>query len=170
MAVQIQLRRDTAINWVGSSAVLAEGEIGIELNTMHYKMGDGVTNWNALAYANIAVSFPSSGSIGDSLFKNSTTDYDAKWVNHSTQVLFTFGSTNKHNATLTVPCTWAYQGMIITPKISNIPTTDNAAQNGMVEGLTFHPTSNVITNTSYEIEGFSPLMSAGQYYVNINIG
>ena len=170
MAVQIQLRRDTAANWVASNPVLADGEIGIETNTQHYKLGNGVLTWNALSYANLAVNLPSSGAIGDSLFKNSTTDYDAKWINHSTQVLFTFGSTNKHNAVLTVPCTWAYQGMIITPKISNAPTSDNAAQNGMVEGLTFHPTSNIITNTSYEIEGFSPLMSAGQYYITINIG
>lgn len=47
---KILLRRDTAVNWQSVNPVLAEGEIGIETDTMKAKLGDGVTAWNDLAY------------------------------------------------------------------------------------------------------------------------
>jgi hypothetical protein len=50
MAVSIQLRRGTSSEWTTANPVLLEGEIGIELNTSLYKIGDGVTAWNSLAY------------------------------------------------------------------------------------------------------------------------
>ncbi|MBU6382678.1 MAG: hypothetical protein KGR21_09770, partial [Proteobacteria bacterium] len=49
MAVKIQLRRDLAANW-GSSTVLASGEVGYETDTGNIKIGDGTTQWSALAY------------------------------------------------------------------------------------------------------------------------
>jgi hypothetical protein len=51
MAVQIQLRRDTAANWTANDPTLAEGELGIETDTKQYKIGDGVTAWTALDYS-----------------------------------------------------------------------------------------------------------------------
>lgn len=59
MAVQIQLRRDTAANWTAANPTLAQGEVGLETDTGRYKIGDGSTSWNSLAYhaaANVAVS------------------------------------------------------------------------------------------------------------------
>src|SRR5690349_7099963 len=50
MAVRIQLRRDTAANWVSENPVLAEGEIGFETNTSQFKIGDGVNGWLSLDY------------------------------------------------------------------------------------------------------------------------
>ena len=50
MAVQIQLRRDTAANWTAVDPTLAQGEIGIETDTSYAKMGDGATAWTALPY------------------------------------------------------------------------------------------------------------------------
>lgn len=50
MAVTIQLRRDTAANWTSVNPILAEGELGFETDTLLYKLGDGVTAWNSLAY------------------------------------------------------------------------------------------------------------------------
>jgi hypothetical protein len=50
MASRIQLRRDTAANWTSVNPVLAIGEIGIELDTMQYKLGDGVSAWSSLSY------------------------------------------------------------------------------------------------------------------------
>ena len=50
MAVQIQLRNDTAANWTASNPVLAQGEMGIESDTNLIKIGDGVNNWNDLDY------------------------------------------------------------------------------------------------------------------------
>lgn len=50
---KIQLRNDTAENWKTTNPKLLKGEIGIEINTMKLKIGDGFNNWNALSYANI---------------------------------------------------------------------------------------------------------------------
>src|SRR5690606_31775803 len=51
MAVQIQQRRDTAANWASVNPVLAEGEVGWELDTGKAKLGNGVDDWTALPYA-----------------------------------------------------------------------------------------------------------------------
>jgi hypothetical protein len=50
MAIQIQLRRGDAADWTSSNPLLAEGELGIELDTLKIKIGNGIDNWNALAY------------------------------------------------------------------------------------------------------------------------
>lgn len=50
MADTIQMRRDTAANWKQVNPVLHDGELGFERDTKRYKMGDGVTPWNQLAY------------------------------------------------------------------------------------------------------------------------
>lgn len=57
MAVQIQLRNDTAANWSVANPVLAQGEMGIETDTGYYKIGNGVDDWDTLPYT------PLSGSI-----------------------------------------------------------------------------------------------------------
>lgn len=52
MAIRIQLRRDTAANWVSANPALLAGEIGIETDTLKFKIGNG-NNWNDIAnYAN----------------------------------------------------------------------------------------------------------------------
>jgi len=50
MAVQIQMRRDTAANWTSGNPTLAAGELGLETDTKKIKMGDGSTAWTSLAY------------------------------------------------------------------------------------------------------------------------
>jgi len=47
----LQLRRDTATNWTNNDPVLAEGEIGVETDTLKFKIGDGSTSWTSLDYA-----------------------------------------------------------------------------------------------------------------------
>jgi len=54
MAVRIQLRRDTAANWVSANPTLRAGEIGIETDTLKFKVGNGSSPWNSItAYANV---------------------------------------------------------------------------------------------------------------------
>jgi len=53
MAVQIQLRRDTASNWETNNPTLAEGEMGIETDTNKYKIGTGSANWNSLTHSSL---------------------------------------------------------------------------------------------------------------------
>jgi len=53
MAVQIQLRRGTASEWTSANPVLAEGEMGLETDTVKYKIGNGSTAWNSLSYSSL---------------------------------------------------------------------------------------------------------------------
>jgi hypothetical protein len=46
----IQQRRDDAATWASENPVLFEGEAGHETDTGKWKLGDGVTAWNALPY------------------------------------------------------------------------------------------------------------------------
>ena len=50
MANRLQLRRDGAQQWANINPILAQGELGIELDTSRIKIGDGVTPWNSLKY------------------------------------------------------------------------------------------------------------------------
>lgn len=55
MAVQIQLRNDTASNWTSANPTLARGELGIEIDNNKLKIGDGTTEWNDLPYSSIDI-------------------------------------------------------------------------------------------------------------------
>ena len=48
--IQIQLRRGTISTWSTKNPILASGEMGLETDTNLFKIGDGVTSWNDLAY------------------------------------------------------------------------------------------------------------------------
>lgn len=45
MATRILLRRDTASNWISNNPLLLSGEIGIEIDTLKFKIGNG-SRWN----------------------------------------------------------------------------------------------------------------------------
>ncbi len=47
--VSIQFKYKNASQW-GNDEVLLAGEIGLELDTKKYKLGDGSTAWSELAY------------------------------------------------------------------------------------------------------------------------
>jgi collagen type VII alpha len=51
--IQLQFRRGTAAEWASANPTLAAGEMGIETDTNKFKLGDGTTLWNALAYGGI---------------------------------------------------------------------------------------------------------------------
>ena len=64
MTSRLQNRRDTAANWTSNNPTLAAGEIGLETDTTKYKMGDGTTAWNSLAYAYTAGAAGATGPTG----------------------------------------------------------------------------------------------------------
>lgn len=64
MAVQIQLRRGSSTEWTSANPILAEGEVGLELDTGKIKYGDGVTNWNSLPYGNVGSVVSVNGATG----------------------------------------------------------------------------------------------------------
>ena len=51
--IQIQFRRDTSANWNSRNVLLASGELGIELDTQQFKIGDGHTRWVNLPYGGL---------------------------------------------------------------------------------------------------------------------
>lgn len=53
--VTILLRNDTAANWTTENPVLSKGEVGIEIDTNKFKIGDGVKTWTQLSYAGTVV-------------------------------------------------------------------------------------------------------------------
>ena len=81
--IQFQFRRGTAAQWTtNGTVVLASGEMGIETDTSKFKIGDGSTQWNSLAYGGIqgytgskgfTGSFGYAGSAGDRYHTTSTT-------------------------------------------------------------------------------------------------
>lgn len=50
MAVRVQVRNGYASEWVEYNPLLMQGEIGIELDTNKWKIGNGIDNWVSLPY------------------------------------------------------------------------------------------------------------------------
>ena len=50
MANRIQLRRGNTSEWTNANPILAQGEVGIDLDQNRIKIGDGSTPWNSLSY------------------------------------------------------------------------------------------------------------------------
>ena len=80
--VQMAQRKDTAANWTAANPILLSGEIGYETDTKKFKIGDGTTNWNSLAYlpipdgsGNLTITGNLEiGSTGSLTFEGSTAD------------------------------------------------------------------------------------------------
>jgi len=51
--IQLQFRRGLSTQWTSNNTVLADGEMGIETDTSLFKIGNGSTAWNSLAYGGI---------------------------------------------------------------------------------------------------------------------
>ena len=54
LADKILVRGGTTAQWAAANPVLDDREIGFNTNTKQFKVGDGSTDWNSLAYANEA--------------------------------------------------------------------------------------------------------------------
>ena len=57
MGTRIQFRRDQSTTWTTNNPVLAEGEMGIELDTRRVKVGNGTAAWNSLPYGISTIGF-----------------------------------------------------------------------------------------------------------------
>lgn len=51
MLTRIQLNHESAEIWKQSDPVLGLAEVGFEVDTRRWKIGDGSTNWNGLGYS-----------------------------------------------------------------------------------------------------------------------
>lgn len=97
MPVQIQLRNDTAANWTTANPVLSQGEIGLERDTRLYKIGNGSTAWNSLAYGSLV------GTINDSQVITTVKDIAASYTILAADENTTLRSTSATAITITVP-------------------------------------------------------------------
>ena len=59
MATRIQIRRDTEENWNSVDPVLAQGELGLNLDNNKVKLGNGVDSWTELEYNPFAATLDS---------------------------------------------------------------------------------------------------------------
>lgn len=50
MSTRMQQRRGTVATWTAANPILAPGEIGFEIDTNKFKIGDGVNRWENLTY------------------------------------------------------------------------------------------------------------------------
>jgi hypothetical protein len=50
MAIRMQQRRGTSEQWTLANPILSEGEVGFETDNNQFKVGDGVSHWDDLAY------------------------------------------------------------------------------------------------------------------------
>lgn len=86
MAIQIQLRRGDAADWTSTNPILAQGEVGVEIDTLKLKVGNGTDNWNTLPY------FGSAGtvtSVGALTLGTSGTDLSSTVANGTTTPVIT---------------------------------------------------------------------------------
>lgn len=81
---RIQLRNDTAENWVSADPVLLKGEIGIELDTRKIKVGDGMTNWSSLQYLSDSIVLADFDPAED----NANYDLGEIWLNQADGKIF----------------------------------------------------------------------------------
>lgn len=56
MAIEIQLRNGTKAEWLASDPILLEGEVGIELDSLYFKVGDGINKYSTLDYVRTLIS------------------------------------------------------------------------------------------------------------------
>lgn len=53
----LKVVRDTKSNWETTAAVLGNENLGIEIETLKFKVGDGITPWNLLPYASSSLEY-----------------------------------------------------------------------------------------------------------------
>lgn len=81
MAQQIQLRRGSAAQWTAANPILALAEMGVETDTMKFKLGDGSTAWNSLGYGGIKGDIGLTGAPGSVWYQGAGAPSSATGVN-----------------------------------------------------------------------------------------
>ena len=68
MAVNIQIRNDTAANWSSANPILMVGEMGVDTTNDQFRIGDGTNNWNDLPVAGMTSGATLEGDLDFDLF------------------------------------------------------------------------------------------------------
>lgn len=147
MAVQIQLRRGSAAYWTAANPVLAQGELGIELDTGKFKAGNGTSTWVTLGYSSGAVSFVDFPEVDDVTVGNPN---DGDFLQYNT-------ATSKWIATTTVKTL-----QVVSPVPSTSPTTGGLVVTG---GMGVTGDVNIAGNLNFS--GTATIsVSSGEFFGN----
>jgi len=140
--IQLQFRRDSSVNWLSTNPLLASGEMGIELDTHTFKIGDGYLRWNDLPYGGLqgpagpaGLIPPSATAPGQVLTYLGPSQTDLVWRNpllgNGNRAIIRFSQSginfNFEDATVTLPNTFGnsyYSGVIVPPSLVPVGTTD----------------------------------------------
>lgn len=165
MPVQIQLRRDTASNWTSSNPTLAAGEIGIETDTLKYKLGNGSTAWASLSYASLpanAIDVTTINAKGD-LLVGTANDTVSRLAVGSNNTIFVADSAEttgtKWTSTLTSPTinTATINGPILDRSEENWNVSATAATGtinlNVLTASNWYYTSNASANWTLNVRG-----------------
>ena len=116
MAIQIQLRRGTALEWTNANTILSIGEIGVEHDTGKFKLGNGTSNWNSLQYFTTIItgsSYPITSSWATNVISSSfstTASYTLNTISASYSLTASYalngGSSGSGGTTLTTGSTY----------------------------------------------------------------
>ena len=83
----IMIRNDTKENWASVNPTLLKGEIGIEMDTKKFKVGNGSTAWNSLGYFGSSVVY---GTLSNGVFSDHDADTDALYVDTTTKKIYRY--------------------------------------------------------------------------------
>jgi hypothetical protein len=135
----------TAARFASLNPVLLISEVGIESDTGKFKVGDGVTAWNALPYG-----FPNTG------------------VGNSVQAIVNFGFTlfgEGDTASVTVPAPWVQANSVIVCTPYAVTTSNHDPTDVLIEGIEAYA-ANIVPGVSFDIMALAPNNTFGQYVIN----
>jgi hypothetical protein len=174
MAIRIQLRRDTSANWASSNPVLRAGEIGIETDTLKFKIGNGSAAWNSItAYANVVPSdlnttlggYLEVTDIGDSV---AGLNGSQNLLIPNDSIIFEGATADAHELTLQATDPTADRTIILPDRNGTVITTGDTGTvtNTMLAGSI---ANNKLTNSSVTINGYEIALGASATYGTDNI-
>jgi hypothetical protein len=161
MAVRIQLRRDTAANWVSANPVLRAGEIGIETDTLKFKIGTGAT-WTATPnYANVTPS-GLSNSLGSYILASSQgnpggpaeLDSNGDLVIPENSIILWNDADYTYSTTVTATQPTANRTITLPNNTGTVALTSDLNSYAPLSGATF--TGNIQVPTTVTFEGATP--------------
>lgn len=162
MAAKIQFRRDTSANWTSNNTLLSQGEIGLDLTNGTFKIGDGVTAWNSLAYT--ATLPTQTSNSGKYLTTNGTT---ASWNDISTLVLPTLtGNSGKYLTTNGTTSSWTTS---LTP-VSLFETKVAMAANAIDLSLGNYFTKTISGATTFTVSNTPASGTVGEFILDLTNG
>jgi hypothetical protein len=119
--MRMQQRRKTAATWTSTNEVLLAGELGVEQDTSKWKVGDGSTAWNSLAYqpSNAGISAAITAAV-NGIVNGAPGSLDA--LNELAAALG-----NDANFATTVTNSLATKAPLASPALTGVPTVPTAA-------------------------------------------